>query len=97
MQNAGISNVVDLPYTMFPWDDATIYRDICKASNLDWASIDINYDHKITPNEVQIVGIPAYGGSGINRGASFSISTSTGTYEISHQFAVIDVKRNDDP
>lgn len=97
LQSAGISSVVDLPYTMFPWNDATIYRDICQASNLDWALIDINGDHKITSNEVQIVVIYAYGGSGINRSASFSISTSTGTYEISHTFAVIDVKRNDDP
>ncbi len=77
--------------------NAVLCQDICQAANVDWAAIDLNGDHEITANEVQIIFMYSDGGLGANRGHNVTIQTLSGTYNIHNRFTYISCKSNSDP
>lgn len=73
-------------------------KDICQAAFVNWSALDLNHDHIITGNEVQIVFLYCDGGLGASRWASFPINTSSGTYTISiNLFCYLSCKSNSAP
>ncbi len=100
LNNAGISDVVSLPYSYADWvalDNPVIFTTAMNLSSINWDELDENGDNIISPNEAQIVFIYPFGGSGAVRTYSLDIVTNYGSFTVNNNFALIDVKRNDDP
>ena len=66
-----ISKVSILPKAFFDYkyteSDPYLMTDVCQNSSINWADVDLNKDHSITSNEVQIVFVQATGGLGVTR------------------------------
>ena len=74
-----------------------VARDICQASNVDWATIDANGNGTISRNEAQICFMLSAGNGGANRPSNVSIKTAKGDFNIAGSFVFFDCKRNNDP
>jgi M6 family metalloprotease-like protein len=71
LTDGGVSDLVSLnkAYTDYPFteSDWRLMTDLCQNSTIDWKSLDVNNDHIITQNEVQIVFTMSDGGLGATR------------------------------
>lgn len=99
---------VNVPHTLSDWQDvpsapshittADLLKYICQNAVVPWNLADVNGDHNITPDEVQVVFVYSAGLGGICRPNTFSFSTNFGgAFTIENRFGVIDCKRNDAP
>lgn len=107
----GISSPVDLnrPYTDYTLaeSDPTLMRDLCQKSSINWAALDVNADHEITPNEAQVIFIIPDGGSGATRKPNnvfsnypydyITIETPAWSGKIRNSFVMVGCKKNGDP
>lgn len=71
LQEAEISETAVLPkaFTQYKLTESDPYfmQDVCLYSSINWPALDVNNDHSITPDEVQIVFIRSAGGLGVTR------------------------------
>jgi len=71
LMEAQISDVAVLPkaFTDYKLTESDPYfmTDACTYSSINWPALDVNNDHKITPDEVQVVFIKSGGGLGATR------------------------------
>ena len=121
VKNGGIANTVTLSknllgssnaYVGFEGDDQ-VPRDVLKQANINWASLDTNNDHVITPAEAQLVFLVANGFSAATRGfvsyptgninnpvplsSLANVPTPSGTYTFLPKVVYIGTKRANDP
>lgn len=101
MTNGGISDVVSVPYSLTEWWASGVneptYQYVMNHASIDWPSLDTDGNKIITRDEVMIVLIYPFGGSGAIRYYAIDIETTDGTYTVSNAFVLIDIKRLDDP
>ncbi|MFD2035967.1 hypothetical protein ACFSKL_14275 [Belliella marina] len=104
LTNAGISDWITLANDREfygqggDWTrNSNMYRDACQASTIDWASVDLNGDRIITPNEALVGFIIPAGNLGANRPGSVNITYNGQPYTINSSFTFMDCKRLDEP
>lgn len=117
VKNGGIADWVTLTknlsaYVGFEGDDQ-VPRDVLKKANINWAALDSNNDHIITPAEAQLVFLVANGYSAATRGFTSyptgninnpvglsslaSVPTPSGTYTFLPRVVYIGTKKASDP